>query len=342
MRSTHGDGGASPRVNRGWLRLPGEVTECVACASSDLRALDLIPLPRRGGRRQAALLDGCGACGLLFVSPMPARHELDTFYAPTGGWADDHAARAAQLQAAHARRLRKGAKVRPIPPKRAALLTALAPFAPIFAPPPGARVLDFGCGDGKLLNTLQEAGWQTFGIEPSSDIAFLRHQRLEQAPRDGRFDLVLLHHVLEHVGHPLEILQQLAGTLRAGGVLSVIVPRFDTLPAHGDYRYCINGRNHLLAFTETCLSGLLARAGFEVAGRLHNQALDDVFTAGQPMRLRLVARLAGSGVRPAEPKPLAPALRALAGYRAKHATPGERLAALLPPRLRAAWVLRAR
>ena len=56
------------------------------------------------------------------------------------------------------------------------VLDALAPFVPIDDAACGAKVLDFGCGDGKFLDRLQERGWDTSGIEPSTDVAFLRHR----------------------------------------------------------------------------------------------------------------------------------------------------------------------
>jgi len=40
------------------------------------------------------------------------------------------------------------------------------------------------------------------------------------------------------------------------------VPRLDTLPVHGDYKYVLNGRAHVTAYTWACLRGLLARSGW--------------------------------------------------------------------------------
>jgi SAM-dependent methyltransferase len=195
-------------------------------------------------------------------------------------------------------------------------------------------VLDFGCGDGKFLNRLQDRGWETSGIEPSTTVAFLRHRRLTSPPQDGSFELVVLNHVLEHVINPLGLLRQLAGSLREGGVLFVSVPRLDTLPQHGDLKYCLNHR-HVVCFSETCLRGLLARAGFATTARLDAKELDEAFTEGKPLRLRLVATRTARPSRPPN-APLAPAVKALA----LHARTDRGIAAgirrLLPVRLRAA------
>jgi len=178
-----------------------------------------------------------------------------------------------------------------------AVVSALAPYAPVHNPPSGAKVLDFGCGDGKLLNRLQDRGWETSGIEPSTAVAFLRHRHLTSPPQDGSFDLVILSHVLEHVINPLGVLRQLAESLREGGVLFVSVPRLDTLPQHGDLKYCLNHR-HVVCFSETCLRGLLTRAGFATTARLDAKELDEAFTDGKPLRLRLVATRTAHPSRP--------------------------------------------
>jgi hypothetical protein len=76
------------------------------------------------------------------------------------------------------------------------------------------------------------------------------------------FDLVVVNHVFEHVSDPLGLLRRLACACRIGGYLYVGVPRFDTLPFHRDYKYVINGRAHVTAYTWPCLQGLLIRAGW--------------------------------------------------------------------------------
>jgi SAM-dependent methyltransferase len=321
-----------------WLRFDEEARACPACGSGDLALLDLLRVRGDLTGRRLAFLTGCEACGLVFVNPMPPPELLDRFYGEEGVWGEAHAERAARIAAAHERRVaRNRAPKSGRRPKRMLLLDAMQPHVRVDTPPPGAKVIDFGCGEGKLLNTLQEAGWETYGIEPSTTVAFLRHRRLETVPQDGTFDLVILHHVLEHLPDPLDVLRQLAGALRQGGILFIGVPRLDTLPRHGDFKYCINGRNHLVSFTETCLHGLLARAGFEVAARLDAPELDEAFTSGTPLRLRLLARRTATPP-PLPDAPLAPARRALGAYRRTRMTVAERLGVRLPPRLKGAWM----
>jgi hypothetical protein len=139
--------------------------------------------------------------------------------------------------------------------------------------------------------------------------------------------------VLEHVDAPLDLLSRLASSLREGGVLFVSVPRLDTLPLHHDRDYCISGRGHVNAFTETCLRGLLARSGFAVAAHLDQGVLDEIITGGRPLRLRLVAvRTSAPQTRPANP--LAAALTALRKDASARGMVSAAVRRVLPVRLR--------
>jgi len=327
---------------RWWLRLAHEVSACPGCASSRITLLDVFSIPRTPERRRVAFIGGCYACGLLFANPLPADEQLQRYYSEEGPWAGLRAERNSGVEAANVRR-RGWKKPRPkasLPPRARSLFNALAPYVPVYAPPPGAKVLDFGCGDGKFLNRLQDYGWETYGIEPSTHAAFPRHGQLISPPQDGTFDFVFLNHVLEHVTTPLDLLRQLAGSLREGGVLFVSVPRVDTLPQHGDLKYCLSGARHVVCFSETCLKGLLARAGFATAGRLDAKELDAAFTEGKPLRLRLVAvRTRRPG--PVPDSPLAPAREALARHARARESLTARVRRLLPVRLRGALLGRA-
>jgi hypothetical protein len=123
-------------------------------------------------------------------------------------------------------------------------------------------------------------------------------------------------------------------------VLFVSVPRLDTLPAHGDLDYCISGRRHVMCFSETCLRGLLGRAGFTTAGRLDTHELDAVFTEGKPLRLRLVA-VRTRHQDPLPDAPLVPAVEALDRYARGKESAADRIRRLLPVRIRGGILNRA-
>lgn len=325
-----------------WLRFDDEAVACPACGSRQIAPLDVFAIPKDTHAHCVAFATGCRGCGLLFANPLPIEQQLQRYYAGDGAWAAAQTDRVRQVEARHARQvMRHTGPLRPTGPPRPSelLLRALAPHIPLDDPREGTKVLDVGCGDGKLLDRLQARGWDTYGIEPAVGVAFLRHHRLTSPPQDGSFDLIILHHVLEHVTDPLGLLRQLAGTSRDGCVLFVSVPRLDTLPEHRDFRYCLNGRQHSVCFSETCLRGLLARAGFATVARLDAKELDTAVTEGRPLRLRLVATRT-STPPPLPGQPLLPAVNALREYaRTKDGAPG--VLKHLPVRMRAALLYRA-
>lgn len=333
-----------------WLRFENEASSCPACDSVRIVVLDVFPIPRKRDRRRVAFLTGCRACGLLFANPLPTQEQLEQYYSDGGAWAEVRSERMHKLEASSRRRAEKAPraagkpllpKIRRAPGGPEMLLEALAPYLPVEAPAAGAKALDFGCGDGKFLNRLQDRGWDTYGVEPSTQVPFYRHHRLEAPPQDASFDFAVLHHVLEHVTSPLEILRAIAGSLREGGVLFISVPRIDTLSLHGDFSYCIDGRRHLLAFSECCLNTLLASAGFATTARLDLPELDALRTKGKPSRLRLVATR--TTVPPPPPsRPLVSAARALKDYARVSGGVAEGVRRWLPVRFRAALLDRAR
>jgi 2-polyprenyl-3-methyl-5-hydroxy-6-metoxy-1,4-benzoquinol methylase len=296
-------------------RLRSEARACPACGGTDLALLEPVPLYQPVDGSRVGFGTGCRACGLLFVNPLLDLEKLAEFYSPEGEWGVKHARDRRDGLERQAARARAGIR-KSNPPKRSRdfLLEAIAEYVPIYEPPPGASVLDFGCGDGKLLNVLMETGWRTYGIEPSSDVAFLRHTRLEHIPPAPQFDFVVLHHVLEHMPSPLELLRALAGAMKPGAALFISVPRLDTLPEHRDFRYCLNARTHPVSFSEACLRELLARAGLALEASLSTPALDRHLTDGVPLRMRVVARKSDSLPRRGV-DPLRAAIDALRRYR---------------------------
>ena len=113
---------------------------------------------------------------------------------------------------------------------------------------PGAAVLDFGCGRGRLVRELRERGFRSFGC----DIEFLYHEdsEAERMLRDGvlrmigatpyrlpfeddTFDLVFSYQVFEHVRNYGEALAEIARVLKPGGAtLHVFTPRYVPVEPH--------------------------------------------------------------------------------------------------------------
>ncbi len=86
--------------------------------------------------------------------------------------------------------------------------------------PPGARILDVGCGDGGLARGLEARGLDAFGVDRRApeDPRLIRQRVEDAAPRLGEFDAVVavmaLHHAdLDAVVDALGRLVRLRGRL---------------------------------------------------------------------------------------------------------------------------------
>jgi 2-polyprenyl-6-hydroxyphenyl methylase/3-demethylubiquinone-9 3-methyltransferase len=165
---------------------------------------------------------------------------------------------------------------------------------------PGERVLDLGCGAGRFVAALRDAGADPVGVEiapaalerarrnaPGADLRLLEPDG--SLPLEHRsIDLVWCSEVLEHVADVSHLLFEARRVLRPGGRLLATVPfhgrvqgalvaltRFD---AHFDPL-----GEHLRFFTRGSLTATLDNAGFE--------ALDVRPWGGPPLlRRSLVAR----------------------------------------------------
>ena len=87
----------------------------------------------------------------------------------------------------------------------------------------------------------------------------------------GRYDVVLMSHVLEHVHEPLKMLRKAAELLAPGGMAYVEVPNFDCLLRRifGSLWAHLEVPRHLNQFTPRTMRMLAKKAGLRVAKVRH-------------------------------------------------------------------------
>ncbi len=87
-------------------------------------------------------------------------------------------------------------------------------------PPPPARVLEVGCGDGRLASAIEAAGYDVLAIDPAApDGAIFRRIKVEELEENERFDAVVASCSLHHVGDLGVALDKIALVLEPPGKL---------------------------------------------------------------------------------------------------------------------------
>jgi len=110
--------------------------------------------------------------------------------------------------------------------RNAAFVPALgAPVVAWLAPQPGERILDLGCGDGTLTESIVAAGAHVIGIDGSADfVATARAKGLDarlgdahDLPFDAEFDAVFSNAALHWMLEPDRVIAGVARALAPGG-----------------------------------------------------------------------------------------------------------------------------
>ena len=133
----------------------------------------------------------------------------------------------------------------------------------------GAKVLEIGCYDGSLMNTMAgKFGYNVYGCDPcgpAQEMAKWNNKVVPALFNPGsyigrKFDMVVFRNVLEHVPSPLVFLMQVGQVVTSKGQIVLEVP-------DGEFRVC-NGilgsivPQHAFYFGPDTLKNLLQHAGF--------------------------------------------------------------------------------
>jgi SAM-dependent methyltransferase len=209
-------------------------------------------------------------CGLIFADPQPVPDNLAAHYGmpPEDYWKPE---RFAWTPAYFANEIETAKR--------------LLDFAP------GMKALDVGVGVGLAMTSLNRAGFDSWGIEPSEPfrekaIAMLGLDpgRIQLAPMEkadlpsASFDFITFGAVLEHLYSPSLALERALHWLRPGGIIQLEVPSADHFVARLiNLFFRLRGTNfvthlspmhppfHLYEFTLETFRRNAARLGYEIA-----------------------------------------------------------------------------
>lgn len=161
---------------------------------------------------------------------------------------------------------------------------------------PDGRLLEVGCGSGEVLEILRDAGWEAEGVDfDPAAVATARRRGLtvhlggldRLGLPAGRFDAIVLRHMIEHVHDPGGLLRECRRLLRSDGVLAVLTPNADGL-GHRIFRsdaFYVDPPRHLHVFNPRNLRRMVEGAGFAVQRlETHSRRARDIWIHSRAIR----------------------------------------------------------
>lgn len=132
------------------------------------------------------------------------------------------------------------------------------------------KILDVGCGSGNLVAYLHSIGCRDVaGLEPyfsgSSDALRIYTCQLGEVV-EGDWNLIMLHHTLEHMPQPRGTLKRIHDLLAPKGRCLVRIPVVNwAWRQYGVNWVQLDAPRHLFLYTERALTQLASVSGFKVA-----------------------------------------------------------------------------
>jgi 2-polyprenyl-3-methyl-5-hydroxy-6-metoxy-1,4-benzoquinol methylase len=140
-------------------------------------------------------------------------------------------------------------------------------------------ILDIGCGTGAFLNSCNQSGWITNGIEPSKNARkfALQNYKLEISPEtqipklsNNSFSIITMWHVLEHVHLLNERIVDLKRLLKVDGTIIIAVPNCNSYDArqYKEFWAAYDLPRHLYHFTPDTMEKLLTKHNLRIVKKL--------------------------------------------------------------------------
>jgi SAM-dependent methyltransferase len=152
------------------------------------------------------------------------------------------------------------------------------------------KILDVGCGTGIALDVAKRMGLETFGMELSATAAEEAARRGHtifpvlldemESSWEGKFDLISLNQVLEHVPDPPGLIRQCARLLSPRGAIAIAVPAVTGLLRFCPWLESNWPPHHLSRWKQRDFQTLAMRSGLRVVetggDRLLGAAIQDI------------------------------------------------------------------
>ena len=223
--------------------------ECNLCGSDIVNEIG--NTDRNGGYLRSVI---CTKCGLSWSDPRPNEDEIRNFYSK------DYRI---EYKGTHKPKLKHVYRAGKIALSRREFIKDILTDGDI--------LLDIGAGGGEFVYLMNKFGYETHGIEPNVGYGSYAQQELEVPIQIGFvqqvglqenfYDVVAMHHVLEHLDDPYSALKKIHKSLHEDGFLVVEVPNIESTCAVPSGRF---HAAHLYNFNPESLEQMGGNAGFSI------------------------------------------------------------------------------
>jgi len=241
----------------------------------------------------------CGACGTVQIVDIPdlSRYYPNDYYSLAAdhltGLSNNYKSKLAARLAVGYLTTRKGIAGKYLTEKRA----WIADYFPRFLREAilnlnlNSKILDFGCGNGKLLQTLNYFGFKDLtGADAfiGQDIVYPNGIKIYKKPLaeiETKFDLVMLHHSFEHLPDPVESLSQIYRILKPSKYCLIRIPLINyAWERYGVDWVQLDPPRHLFLYTAKSFRQLAESNGFAVEKVVYDSEIFQFYASEQYAR----------------------------------------------------------
>ena len=152
-----------------------------------------------------------------------------------------------------------------------------------------AKILDIGSGGGEILKRLEVLGFTDLtGSDPfiEKDVYLSNNLRLlkkDIAELEGKYDIIMLHHCLEHMDNHAEVLIQLNQLLTDDGRLLIRIPVFSKplFEKYGVKLFSLDPPRHLFVHSPKSIKYIVEKHGFEILESYHDANVINIIASEQ-------------------------------------------------------------
>jgi SAM-dependent methyltransferase len=239
----------------------------------------------------------CSACGCLQIAEIPKN--LADYY-PTDYYS--FSAQATPLQLWMYRAYFKAPRLVGLVRRPGVTFQAVLDVKPKVA----SRVLDVGCGRGKMVAILRSLGVDAHGIDPftKDETTYVRRARLEDTNAKD-WDLIMFHHSLEHMVDHIDVLRAARERLAPLGTCLVRIPVANWAWQHYKENWVqLDPPRHLIIHTPLSFRAAAGAAGFRISRTIYDSGAyqfygSEMYQRSIPMTQEAaeIVRLGKSGMR---------------------------------------------